>query len=96
MLTLVSSGIRNLMVEGGAGVITSFLSSRLVDLLVLTIAPVLVGGQRSLETRLDRINNGSRETTFSNGSQYPGFRHFDYMKLGNDLVLWGSLGWESE
>ncbi|GAA5905475.1 hypothetical protein JCM5296_005883 [Sporobolomyces johnsonii] len=34
---------RSLMVEGGASVITSFLSSGLVDLVVVTVAPVLVG-----------------------------------------------------
>jgi len=32
------------MVEGGARVIQSFLSERLVDALIVTTAPVLVGG----------------------------------------------------
>jgi 2,5-diamino-6-(ribosylamino)-4(3H)-pyrimidinone 5'-phosphate reductase len=36
-------GYRSIMVEGGASVISSVLSSGLVDLLVVTIAPVLVG-----------------------------------------------------
>ncbi|KAJ2798910.1 2,5-diamino-6-(ribosylamino)-4(3H)-pyrimidinone 5'-phosphate reductase [Coemansia guatemalensis] len=36
-------GIRRLMVEGGARVIQSFLESQLVDVLIVTIAPVLVG-----------------------------------------------------
>ncbi|KAJ2081837.1 2,5-diamino-6-(ribosylamino)-4(3H)-pyrimidinone 5'-phosphate reductase [Coemansia sp. RSA 988] len=36
-------GIRRLMVEGGARVIQSFLESKLVDALIVTIAPVLVG-----------------------------------------------------
>ena len=31
------------MVEGGAGIITSFLKSGLVDSFVLTIAPIYVG-----------------------------------------------------
>jgi len=34
---------RSLMVEGGASVISSFLASGLVDLVVMTIAPVLIG-----------------------------------------------------
>ena len=38
--------INSLMVEGGAQIITSFLSERLVDHLILTIAPTLVGGLR--------------------------------------------------
>mmetsp|Transcript_8382 Transcript_8382/g.17068 ORF Transcript_8382/g.17068 Transcript_8382/m.17068 type:complete len:336 (-) Transcript_8382:180-1187(-) len=41
-------GIATLMVEGGAHVITEFLSHLLVDLLVVTIAPVLLGGIRSV------------------------------------------------
>ena len=36
---LGSMGINSLMVEGGARVITSFLASRLVDQVVLTLAP---------------------------------------------------------
>ena len=39
-------GMNSLMVEGGAQIITSFLSFRLVDQVVLTIAPMLVGGLR--------------------------------------------------
>lgn len=40
---LGSLGYRSIMVEGGASIISSLLSSGLVDLLVVTIAPVLVG-----------------------------------------------------
>ncbi|KAJ2612162.1 2,5-diamino-6-(ribosylamino)-4(3H)-pyrimidinone 5'-phosphate reductase [Coemansia sp. RSA 1365] len=40
---LWSLGIQRLMVEGGARVIQSFLESQLVDVLIVTIAPVLVG-----------------------------------------------------
>ena len=43
-------GIRSLMVEGGAGVINSFLSARsedtqkpLVDTVIVTVAPVFIG-----------------------------------------------------
>ncbi|KAJ1802245.1 2,5-diamino-6-(ribosylamino)-4(3H)-pyrimidinone 5'-phosphate reductase [Coemansia sp. RSA 2599] len=38
-------GIGRLMVEGGAQIIQAFLESRLVDSLVVTIAPVLVGSR---------------------------------------------------
>lgn len=37
--------IHSLMVEGGATVITSFLTSGLVNFLVVTIAPIIVGDQ---------------------------------------------------
>ncbi|KAF5312764.1 hypothetical protein D9619_002576 [Psilocybe cf. subviscida] len=36
-------GIKSLMVEGGARVITSFLSEDVVDTLIITVAPVMVG-----------------------------------------------------
>jgi 3,4-dihydroxy 2-butanone 4-phosphate synthase/GTP cyclohydrolase II len=45
-------GIASLMVEGGAAVITSFLAAGLVSRLAITIAPVLVGGVRALDTLL--------------------------------------------
>jgi 2,5-diamino-6-(ribosylamino)-4(3H)-pyrimidinone 5'-phosphate reductase len=41
--TLYSLGIRSLMVEGGAQIIDAFSRSGLVDRLVVTVAPVVVG-----------------------------------------------------
>jgi GTP cyclohydrolase II len=40
---LRASGIESLMVEGGSGVITSLLEARLVDRLVVSISPTVVG-----------------------------------------------------
>ena len=40
---LASQGIRSLFVEGGSSVITSFVRQRLVDRLLLVIAPMLIG-----------------------------------------------------
>ena len=48
MALLRERGIRSLMVEGGAAVITSFLKAELVDALVLTLSPKLVGLQSVL------------------------------------------------
>jgi GTP cyclohydrolase II len=79
---LGSMEINSLMVEGGAQIITSFLTSRLVDQVVLTIAPLLVGGLRvvdhlgQLRPRLPRLINLS------------------YQQLGDDLVLRGEPAWE--
>ncbi|KAJ2857189.1 2,5-diamino-6-(ribosylamino)-4(3H)-pyrimidinone 5'-phosphate reductase [Coemansia erecta] len=42
---LAQRGIRHLMVEGGAQIIQAFLESQLVDSLVVTIAPALVGSR---------------------------------------------------
>lgn len=47
-------GVQSLMVEGGARVIQSFLEARLVDRLVFTIIPRLVGGVKAIDS-LSRI-----------------------------------------
>jgi riboflavin biosynthesis pyrimidine reductase len=70
------------MVEGGAGVITSFFQSRLVDLIVLTIAPCFVGGFHAVQNRLP--NNSLRLDDFS------------MKRYENDLVVWGRPHWDAE
>ncbi len=77
---LGSLGIKSLMVEGGARIITSFLTERLANWLILTIAPTVVGGLNAIDpsiwgesrpfSRLHRV--GSRQ-------------------LGDDVILWGDL-----
>jgi 3,4-dihydroxy 2-butanone 4-phosphate synthase/GTP cyclohydrolase II len=49
---LGSRGIQRLMVEGGAAIITAFLSQGLADRLSVTIAPRLVGGVRAFQSAL--------------------------------------------
>lgn len=75
-------GVKRLMVEGGARIITSFLRERLVDLLVLTVSPRLVGGVHAVGN-LD----GSGSACF------PRLSHPDHAWLGEDLILWGGLAW---
>ncbi|KAF9417820.1 2,5-diamino-6-(ribosylamino)-4(3H)-pyrimidinone 5'-phosphate reductase [Podila epigama] len=41
--TLGERSIRSLMVEGGASIISTFMASSLVDLVLITIAPIYVG-----------------------------------------------------
>jgi 3,4-dihydroxy 2-butanone 4-phosphate synthase/GTP cyclohydrolase II len=81
LLKLSQLGINTLMVEGGAAIISSFLSSHLVDRLVLTIAPMLVGGLNAVEPHHE-----------GNGSPFPRLYRTRYQKLGNDIVLLGDLG----
>ncbi|MBM4300436.1 MAG: RibD family protein [Deltaproteobacteria bacterium] len=76
-------GINSLMVEGGAQIIASFLSSRLVDQVVLTIAPLLVGGLRVV----DHLGHSSRR-------RLPRLKHLSYQQLGDDLVLRGEPDWD--
>ena len=80
---LGAMGINSLMVEGGAQIITSFLASRLVDQVVLTIAPLLVGGLRVV----NHLGHSSRR-------RFPRLKNLSYQQLGDDLVLRGEPDWE--
>jgi riboflavin biosynthesis pyrimidine reductase len=80
---LHARGIRRLMVEGGARVITSFIRARLVDLFIITIAPKLVGGLQVM-------------TAPPNGAETAmGLTEIRYQQLEDDLVLWGRPQWRS-
>jgi GTP cyclohydrolase II len=76
---LAEQGVRRLMVEGGAKVITSFLRARLVDYAVITVAPRLVGGLAAL---------GAMEPAAP-----PRFGVLSSARLGDDLVLSGDIRW---
>jgi len=73
-------GITRLMVEGGARIITSFLRERLVDLLVLTVSPMLVGGLHAV---------GDLGET--DPACFPRLKKPGYAWRGADLILWGEL-----
>jgi GTP cyclohydrolase II len=77
---LGASGINSLMIEGGAGIITSFLHQRLPDLLVLTISPMLVGG-------LHAVGNLGE----SNVTRFLRLSQVGHEQLGQDLILWGKF-----
>jgi 3,4-dihydroxy 2-butanone 4-phosphate synthase/GTP cyclohydrolase II len=92
-------GVASLMVEGGAGVISSFLRNGLVDQVVLTISPLFLGGLHSLSD-LPGYNPINEQTPLpSSGknamSLYPRLKHWDFQRLGDDLIVWGKLGTES-
>jgi GTP cyclohydrolase II len=52
---LSQRGIKSVMVEGGAKVISAFLGQRLLDRVVLTIAPVFVGGLKAFDYPISPI-----------------------------------------
>ena len=74
---LAELGLNNLMVEGGASVITSFLAQGLVDNLILTIAPVIIGGLGAIEAQ----------------GAVPHYRLDSpaYERLGDDFIVWGKI-----
>ena len=86
--TLADLGINNVMVEGGARVITSFLSQRLVDWVVITISPTFLGGLHAVENPLISSNQG-RYTLDS----LPEFKNSWYEQVGKDIVFGSELSW---
>jgi 3,4-dihydroxy 2-butanone 4-phosphate synthase/GTP cyclohydrolase II len=83
--TLYQRGIRSLMVEGGAAVITSFLAAELVDRVAITVAPVYVGGLNAVES-----------SVWINGRLRPHLRNPSYERVGRDLVLTGDIAPEEQ
>jgi 3,4-dihydroxy 2-butanone 4-phosphate synthase/GTP cyclohydrolase II len=81
---LYQVGVKRLMVEGGAEVITSFLAGCLVDYLVLTIAPALVGGQPAI---VNLLAEGDGERL----DDHPTLREFNTLRMGRDLIVWGQM-----
>jgi 3,4-dihydroxy 2-butanone 4-phosphate synthase/GTP cyclohydrolase II len=72
---LKKQGIGSLMVEGGGEVISNFVAERLIDRVVITIAPQFVGGYKplpDLANGLTLVNEGSAQ-------------------FGKDIVFWGDV-----
>jgi 3,4-dihydroxy 2-butanone 4-phosphate synthase/GTP cyclohydrolase II len=80
---LLELGIKSVMVEGGARVITSFLTERLIDQMVVTVVPQLVGGVRAFD--------GSAT---NDGADFPRLVNMRYEWLDGDMMLWGEPRWE--
>ena len=83
---LYKEGIRTLMVEGGAEVLSSFLEAQLVDFFVLTLSPMILGGLPAIQF-----------PTFPDSQiEKNKFLKLDKMKAGNmgeDLVIYGLPRW---
>ena len=79
---LGAEGIRSLMVEGGARVLTSFLEEGLADYAVITIAPVFLGGYQVIQSA-----RGQDEF----GAVMPRLQNVQQVQLTTDTVLWGAF-----
>lgn len=80
MAAIRDKGIKSLMVEGGAKVITEFLKLGLADAIVMTMAPKILGGYKAVsDLGLEDI------------SLTPTISPIHYEELGEDLIVWGSL-----
>ena len=72
---LAEQSIRSLMVEGGARIMQRFLQEQLVDRVIVTIAPLFVGGLKAICTLPDNVQ----------------LQDVTYEQIGNDLVVSGRL-----
>ena len=89
LATLASMGVSTIMVEGGARIITSFLADQVVDQVVITIAPLLIGGLRAVQAR--QATDGFAESHAS--SSFPRLINTYYERVGNDFVIRGDPDW---
>jgi 3,4-dihydroxy 2-butanone 4-phosphate synthase/GTP cyclohydrolase II len=80
---LAGQGLDSLMVEGGAEVIGAFLAQKLVNLVVLTIAPIFIGGLQ--------VMTPGRSVLPAIGGSFPRLHEMGCEILGEDLVVWGRL-----
>lgn len=77
-------GIHSLMVEGGANVITAFLKHKLVDALIITVAPRLVGGYKAVG-----------DLASASEHELPQISPVFTERLDNDLIMWGRVRYPS-
>jgi riboflavin biosynthesis pyrimidine reductase len=74
---LYSLGIRSIMVEGGARIISSFLENRLADQLVVSVTPMLLGGYRGVQSMSALPHKYMKEV--------------HYQTVEDNLIVWGEL-----
>lgn len=80
MSLLRERGIKRLMVEGGATVITAMLKARLADAIVMTVAPLLVGGYKAVgDLQSEGVHSQLR------------IQPLHTAIAGSDVVVWGDL-----
>lgn len=80
MKLLRTKGIDSLMVEGGARVITEFLKAGLVDAIIITIAPKILGGYKAVG-----------DLGLEDFQLAPNISPLNIEQLGDDLIVWGDL-----
>jgi riboflavin-specific deaminase-like protein len=83
---LKARGIQSVLVEGGSEIITSLLAERLVDRLIVAIAPKLIGsGKEAIgDLRIRRLADALC------------FASFSTRRLGDDVIFDGRIAWKTE
>jgi 3,4-dihydroxy 2-butanone 4-phosphate synthase/GTP cyclohydrolase II len=84
LAALAQRGLGSIMVEGGSRVLHSFLAARLVDWVVITLAPVFVAGKPALSA-------AEGPAMAAVPGKLPGVHLLGWEASGPDLILWGDL-----
>jgi 3,4-dihydroxy 2-butanone 4-phosphate synthase/GTP cyclohydrolase II len=79
--TLYRHGVHRLMVEGGQSILSAFLREQLVDWLIVTISPLLIGGLPALHDVRGK-------------ESFPYLASLQHSLVGPDLLVWGQPIWE--
>ncbi|MCA9996986.1 MAG: GTP cyclohydrolase II [Anaerolineales bacterium] len=77
LVRLKAAGLDSVMVEGGSQVISSFLTAGLPDRVMVTVAPLYLGGLTAVESQI----------TAGNGRFFPQLTNHQYHQVGKDLVV---------
>jgi 3,4-dihydroxy 2-butanone 4-phosphate synthase/GTP cyclohydrolase II len=96
LLELGRRGVRSVMVEGGAGILRSFVAGQLAQAAVITVVPRLVGGVPALgapAAGADNLAYGSQPAASHTPAPFPQLTAVAYTPAGEDLVVWGDLAW---
>lgn len=72
-------GIKTVMVEGGREIITNFVNEKHVDKVVITIAPIFIGGVSVLSREINKALD------------FPRLKNIIQYKLGNDIIIMGDI-----
>src|SRR6185312_1949868 len=76
---LFNFGIKTVMVEGGREIITSFVNENLADKVMITLAPIFVGGLSVLSKPMDEV------------CDFPKLKNIIQYKLGKDIIITGDI-----
>jgi GTP cyclohydrolase II len=87
---LAEDGVQHVMVEGGARIITSFLTERLVDYAVVTIAPQFLAGLPAVD---QSARGGLPSARVGLPAAVASLTSWIGCRLGDDLVLGGEIAW---
>ena len=83
---LSQMGTNHLMVEGGAEVISKFFTLQLIDFLILTISPLILGG-------LPAVRLPQAQASGLAAGDFPRLENVILEQLGDDLIIFGRPQW---